>query len=484
MKSTFLNVAILILLSLPAIWPIIEPGYFPMHDDTQVVRVDQMYQALKSGQFPVRFVKDLGYGYGYPIFNFYNPLPYYFGSTFMFFGLDALAATKLMFIFPVLLSGFTMWLLARKYFTNLAALAAAVFYVYAPYHAIQIYVRGAVAEYWAYAFLPLVIYAFLNRSRFLAPISLALLILSHNLTAFMFIPILGIFIFLLGHRSIRSILLALGLSAFFWLPALAEKNLTRVNFMVEQQFNPLDHFVYPDQLWSSSWGYAGSAPGHADGLSFMIGKLHIIFTLFSLTIIIFSQKLTKSTQRFLLFVTCNLLFAVFMLLPLSYFIWSNLDILRFLQFPWRYLTFVSLSTSIFAGLGIGYFLEIRSIRSILPVTSYALLIIFVLYSSKFFQPQFKYPISAPELLTEEQVKWVVSHRSDEYLPKGFVVPQTQAEALGAKNPHNQELVNALLSNTPLRTLANLISLIFLSLLMLQFSHVRFQGRGNLFRSRS
>src|SRR3989344_260848 len=192
----WLPVLLLLFLSLPAIWPIATPGYFPMHDDTQVVRVDQMFQALRLGQFPVRFVPDLGYGYGYPIFNFYNPLPYYFGSGFMFLGLDALIATKIMFIFPILLSGLTMYLLTRRYFSHLAALTAGLFYVYAPYHAVQVYIRGAVAEYWAYALLPLCLYAFLSRRRLLATISLALLILSHNLTAFMFIPFLGILLIL------------------------------------------------------------------------------------------------------------------------------------------------------------------------------------------------------------------------------------------------------------------------------------------------
>lgn len=430
-----------------------------MHDDTQVVRVDQMFKALGSGQFPVRFVPDLGYGYGYPIFNFYNPLSYYFGAAFMFLGLDALWATKAMFILPILFSGLAMYWLTKRYFGPVAALVSGVFYVYAPYHAVQIYVRGAVAEYWAYAVIPLVIYAFLAKRQLLAAISLALLILSHNLTAFMFIPFLILF------RPIRSILLGVGLATFFWLPALVEKNFTRVNLMVQQQFNPLEHFVYPNQLWASAWGYAGSALGRIDGLSFMIGKLHIIFTLLALVIFIFSRKITKSTRRLVLLAISYLLLAMFMLLPLSYFIWANLPVLRFLQFPWRYLSFVALSTSILTGFAITRF---PKIAWLLPL--------FVLYSTKFFQPQFTYPITAAELLTQPQVKWVVSARSDEYLPKDFVVPQTEDQVFGPQNPANQLLVADLVKNTPVRTIANLVSLTSLALLVLQFSHGRFSRR--------
>ena len=458
----WLPLLILFLLTLPAIWGILTPGFFPMHDDTQVVRVDQMYRALISGQFPVRFVPDLGYGYGYPIFNFYNPLPYYFGALFMALGLDALLATKLMFIFPIILSGLTMYLLARRSLgEGGAALTAGLFYVYAPYHAVQVYVRGAVAEYWAYAFVPLVIYAFLSKRRLLTAISLAALVLSHNLTVFMFLPFLGLLALLFTNRSmLLATALGLGLSAFFWLPALTEQHLTRVPQMLEG-FNPRNHFVYPDQLWASIWGYAGSAPGRADGLSFVAGKLHIIFTLFSLTLLIFSLQIKKSTRKFLPLAFSYLLLAIFMLLPLSYFIWANVPVLRFLQFPWRYLSFVALSTSMLAGFVI----------TKLPKLAY-LLPLFVLYSLKFFQPQFTYPITASELLTEEQVKWIVSARSDEYLPKDFVVPTTQEETLRGQDPRNQELVANLLKDTPVRRLSNLVSLISLSLLVLQFSHAR------------
>ena len=45
-----------------------------MHDVQQVARLQQMDKSLKAGQFPVRWVEDLGFGYGYPVFNFYPHL--------------------------------------------------------------------------------------------------------------------------------------------------------------------------------------------------------------------------------------------------------------------------------------------------------------------------------------------------------------------------------------------------------------------------
>ena len=74
---------LVIILSYWTVKPLFISGYFPMHDDTQPARVFAMSQELKRGVFPVRLVDYLGYGFGYPLFNFYAPLPYYLGSFFL-----------------------------------------------------------------------------------------------------------------------------------------------------------------------------------------------------------------------------------------------------------------------------------------------------------------------------------------------------------------------------------------------------------------
>jgi len=76
-------------------------------------------------------------------------------------------------------------------------MVSALFYMYAPYHAVNIFVRGAVSEFWAYAFIPLVFYS-LDKIYKKASIGFAILgtfsyvsiILSHNLTAMMITPVI------------------------------------------------------------------------------------------------------------------------------------------------------------------------------------------------------------------------------------------------------------------------------------------------------
>ena len=87
---------LVIIISLFTLKPLFAQGFFPMHDDTQPSRVYEMSKSLLQGQFPVRWVPDLGYGFGYPLYNFYAPLPYYIGAFFNILGYDPLLSTKIM----------------------------------------------------------------------------------------------------------------------------------------------------------------------------------------------------------------------------------------------------------------------------------------------------------------------------------------------------------------------------------------------------
>ena len=469
------QILFIVLLTVPAIWQIVTPGFFPMHDDVQAARVQQMFMALKSGQFPVRLVPDLGYGYGYPIFNFYNPLPYYFGSAFMFMGFDALAATKLMFIFPVILSGISMFIFSKLFLSDFASGIAGLLYVYAPYHAVQIYVRGAVAEYWAYAILPLVFWAIWKKKTIFGSLLLTVLILSHNLTAFMSIIFIGLLMLIqlielfrrkLGVKSfvichLSFVILALGASAFFWLPSILESSKTGVDQMVFEKFDPPSkHVAYPLQLWSGVWGYGGSSPEIDDGLSFQVGKIHLIGSLVAMVIWLYCyilKRTIKQSNNLTIFAIVGLLFSLFMILPLSRPIWDAFPVLSYIQFPWRFLTFASLFSSVLTGFAIWKTLELLGIEKTYLLFALCSLL-FALYSLPFFQPKFKFPITVDQLITREKLVWDYSKVSDEYLPKGFIRPINAEIALRVDNKQNQLLVDKLKEPTPIRKAANLISL--------------------------
>ena len=61
-------------------------GFFKMHDFTHVARLVELDKAVKDGHFPPRLAKDLGWGYGMPLFHFYGPMPYFLGEVFHLIG--------------------------------------------------------------------------------------------------------------------------------------------------------------------------------------------------------------------------------------------------------------------------------------------------------------------------------------------------------------------------------------------------------------
>lgn len=156
--KTILVIFSLFLISLPVYRPLFDPGFFPVHDDMQVQRVFEMGNALKDGQFPVRILSDFGYGYHYPLYNFYAPLPYYVGAFFNLIGFSPLTSTKIMFLLPNFLSIAFMFALIKKITkSSLSAFFAAVLYAYFPYRAVDNYVRGVIGEIYVMMFLPLLV---------------------------------------------------------------------------------------------------------------------------------------------------------------------------------------------------------------------------------------------------------------------------------------------------------------------------------------
>jgi len=425
-----------LLLALPGLRYLLKPGFFPMHDDTQVARVSVMAKALSQGQFPVRIVDGLGYGFGYPIFNFYNPLPYYFGGLCNLFGFSALNATKLMIAVGFLLAGAGIFLLVNNYLGKLSALTASLIYIYSPYHAIQIFVRGSIAELWAYGLLPFVLYFFVKRKTILGGIFLALVILSHNITAILTLVLIAlttlILCFLRSKKerirvlfnSSKIIFLGLVLSAFFWLPAFLEKKLTQVDSMVHDKFNPLLHFVYPGQFWTSAWGYGGSAPGLNDGMSFQLGKIQIIVALLSIPLYFLTKKYFSKILN-IVFIIVWILFisSLLAMLPVSAILWAGFyRQLSYIQFPWRFLTFADLGLAFLSGFSV-YMLGKIKPGIIKKISFIIILVAILIVNLKYFVPQYTFPAQDSDFLKKDKISWVTSAISDEYLPIGFPKPK-------------------------------------------------------------
>lgn len=363
------NILTILFISLVLGWQLLRPGYIAMHDDLQVMRLFEMNRCFENGQVPCRWVSDLGQNYGQPLFNYYSALPYYLGEAFHLVGFTFVDTVKLLFLLSLFLSGIFVFLLAREFLRDRAALIAAIAYLAVPYHAVDIFVRGALSESWGLALVPLVLYSLIRTCRrpkttnaLLLALSLAALLITHNITTLISAPLIlafGLFYFLFGADRkkqvtflVPAVLLGIGLSAFFLLPVLFEQSFIQTKFLVSDYFDFRAHFATISQLFTKlSWGYGPSrfnSYQYPETLSFFIGILPALSLVFTPLALYWNRGKKQRLFFFLLLYSLCLMF-LFMTHSRSVFIWESVKTLEFVQFPWRFLGPVALLSSLLIG---------------------------------------------------------------------------------------------------------------------------------------
>jgi len=370
-----------IIVSLLAGASLLTTKHFNTHDDIQIYRLNEFIKCFQDGQIPCRWSSDMGKGYGYPYFIFYPPLIYLIPSLIhLFTNFSLVTSLNLSAYLTFPLAAYAMYLLVSKITgKNWLGAVSSLLYTLSPYHALNIFVRGVYAENLAWAIFPLLLlwsYNWCTKHKSLFPLALGIttVFLTHNISAMIMLPIMGIwvltimvisknqqtnnqtFIFKTLLGGIGSFLLAIGLSSFFLIPALIEKNLVQTESMIFDYYSYLNHFVSFRQLFFSNyWGYGGSSFGtQFDEMSFGIGYFIFLGSILLAFLIAKSSKIYCSKK--VIFYVLFLLgfFLLFMTHARSTFIWRSLPLLAYLQFPWR---FLGVATTILI-LAIGYGLHL------------------------------------------------------------------------------------------------------------------------------
>lgn len=407
-----------------------------MHDDLQVFRLFEFDKCVKDGQIPCRWVPDAGYGYGYPLMQFYPPMPYYPMEILKILGLGYFWPVKIMFALSFILSGIGMYLLAKEFFGKWGGVISSVLYVYAPYHSVDIYVRGAMNESWGMVWFPFVllyIYKLItqdkNRWNFiLLSIALSFQISSHNVMTMVFAPtaIIWALFWLIKSRKIfvfreltLSGLLGVGLAAFFFIPVILEQKYVHVDSMMVGYFNYLAHFADIKQLFLSRfWGYGGSTWGPEDGMSFAIGQIQWVAAIVASLFAIVRFKKDKAIS----IMVCLLVFFGFLYAFLTHGrsadIWKALPLLQYAQFPWRLVALIVFYFSFAAGYVAMLPLNKLTKNFLLSI----LLVATIIWNIPFFRVERHVRVTLPEKLSGLQWENQVTGGIFDYLPRSAPKP--------------------------------------------------------------
>lgn len=423
MKKNLFLIFILIILSIPSIASLFHPGFFQSDDgEWMIIRFSAFHQALKAGDFPVRFLSRLNYEYGYPVANFLYPGFMYLGEIPKILGFGFVDSVKIILGFSMVGSLVFAYLWLSKFFDKFSSIAGALLYLYAPYHLYDIYTRGSVGEVLALAIVPFILWQIERKKIFWTALGIGFLILSHNTLAVLSLPLIIVYllldVFIAKNNKLSTIFLGLGLSAFFWLPALAD----------------LQYTVFSQTAVSSWSSYFADTR--------LIG-IPIIFIFLLLIIIFITKKIAIAKHRLtVLFFIIGIL-SLFFSIELSKPLWNFLPV-SFIQFPFRFLSITILSTAFLTAVSL----------SVLPknlkfITLVILLLLLGFSAKPFLSPSLFFDKGDSFYSTNEGTTTV----KNEYMPKWVKIAPSKRPNAKVENLNGQELIN-ITTITPKKILFN------------------------------
>ena len=410
---SLLSFALIVTAFVFVVLPVLHDGLFHVYDNVHVTRLIAFSSELAGGQFPVRYLDSFGHGAGYFLFKFYSPLIYYLGSLFYFAGFSYIQSLKLVYLFFIALCSLGIYTLLRSLVGRFASTVATLSFLLSPYLYHVFFHRGTITEAAAMMLIPWLVLAFTRLRNnptktniVLSAVTIALTVLTHTLTAAMGILVVALYSALSPDktRTLRSffmsLVLGISLSAFFLLPSVASSKLVQYtnNSLVERGY--LDHPVaFIDQAFALGDGTEKTA---------FLGLTLITGFLFTLALTLTSAKFRKNHSNILVFSLLATSIGFFVMSPVSSIIWEKLIYLRYVQFPFRFLTVVTVCTSILYALLLEHFSSSKLIKAFLTLLVFLPLLI---------SPQFHKPLGyqyTTDYLVEDPC--MTTAWADEHLP--------------------------------------------------------------------
>src|SRR5690606_28110499 len=128
-------------------------------------RIRALADALRQGVLYPRWFPDFSFGYGHPILHYYAPGFYYPPALLHLLGLDLINAGRVALALGYGLSGAAAYLALRTFTAPPAALVGSVMTLLFPYRLYDLWVRGALPEFAAFLWPPLLLYASIRALR-------------------------------------------------------------------------------------------------------------------------------------------------------------------------------------------------------------------------------------------------------------------------------------------------------------------------------
>lgn len=337
-----------------------------------VCRLIGTERSIKEGNIFSTIISNLCNNFGYSWNLFYSPLTAYLPLIFRIFGFSYGDCLRLFLLFCSIASGYSMYFFVKKILQkkdidddkkHYIALLAASFYICAPYRISDMYIRVAIAEVASFIFIPIIwngIYSIFNYKeitsrKYILCFGIVGLMLSHTLITFYMAIICAIYVICnykkidknIIIKLIKNILLALAITAFYWIPLVESKlscdyevfdqsHMVRENVLVKLKVSPVE------LIWLKD-----------DRIAYFLAIPLLLGIM--LTINIVKKKKIQDLQSYFFFLITGIICVILTMdfIPFEKFP----SFMKMMQFSFRLLEFSSFFLSVIAAINIGLFFK-------------------------------------------------------------------------------------------------------------------------------
>ena len=316
---------------------------------------------LWAGELYPRWLQGMNAGLGSPDLFVYSPLPYYAAALFHVFMAPGQEVYELGFSMVAALflggAGAYLWL-KQLVGSRRAACIGAVVYMAAPYYVrTDLYRRAAVAEFWAFAWMPLILYFVVRLHQRRTPAALAglavswgLLFASHLFTAMLFAPAPLLYAVLLARpreraaslwAALSGMLLGAALSAAYLFPALTHEKYISAYRLIQTR---------PDYRFERNFLFSNVAPTeYLTQLSWFTAWTVMVAAIFFVAALLAKRTRLRREATWWAAVAGG---SVLLMLPESRWLWKLLPLLSAVQFPSRFNTLLTVAAAALAAVAL------------------------------------------------------------------------------------------------------------------------------------
>lgn len=357
--SHFWPLVVLFIASLFLVWELfLHPGRNITFDGhIHITTIAQFTQALKDNEFPVTWSDGFS-TYGLPLPLIAHQTTAYLGGFINLFLDNVVLSYNLLFAISAILSGWLFYFFCRRYLDEKPAVVASLLFLFAPYRIINIYIRGALPEFFSSVFILVILIGlgnyFIDRKKIglIQTIGgLALLALTHPMMAVIGMFLIGpYFLFILWSQKnkVKNIgifallcIVSFGIASYYVLPLLLEVKYFYQG-LYPQDFPANMYFTFQN-FFDPHWYYFFTTHPGPRGHFIQVGLWESLIGLLGLATLVYlwfkkRALLQKPAGNLLVFAVVAAVPMIFMTLSWSHPLYTHIFFLKGVQFPWRMLS--------------------------------------------------------------------------------------------------------------------------------------------------